>query len=244
MKDSATLVSQTKSDEIVSSSDTRNLLENPQLQQSLPADFIIVRERPIDDVAPEDLLRVFEGKYNSNSGGWKLYVAIGIILAISFGGGIWFLLKKKPFLFKSISNSSDQSVVVVPAVKLPVPVMTDQKSVEQVLPSFIPQSGADSSFSSQNPGWERYVDKTSEYRLYRDAGRIKALQVLGIKAHEISEQKMKSILIELLGDGEYREKSSELKHGYQVSQATVNQKTDLLIYRKNKTIRAFVVSLD
>jgi hypothetical protein len=94
------------------------------------------------------------------------------------------------------------------------------------------------------PGWERYVDTTMEFRVYRTAGKIKALQVLAIKNHDISEAKLKSVLIELVGDGEYRVKSNGQKLGYQLSRAIVGQKAELLIYRKKTAIRAFVVSLD
>jgi hypothetical protein len=55
---------------------------------------------------------------------------------------------------------------------------------------------------------------------------------------------LKTILIELAGTGEYRITSLEQKHGFQVSHATVNRKADLLIYRKESAMHAFVVSLD
>jgi len=83
-----------------------------------------------------------------------------------------------------------------------------------------------------------------EYRVYRTAGKIKALQVLGIKNRSISEPKLKSILIELLGDSEYRVNSRDKKHGYDISRASVGQKAELLMYRNKSTLRAFVVSLD
>jgi hypothetical protein len=83
-----------------------------------------------------------------------------------------------------------------------------------------------------------------DFRLFREAGRIKAIQVLGTINHDISEPKMKSILIELLGDSEYSEKSREQKPDFSVIRAIAAQKADLLIYRNKTNIRAFVVSLN
>jgi hypothetical protein len=224
----------------------------PSLQQASPADFIIGGERPAEDVAPEDLLRVFEEINHSRSGGWKRYVSIAVVLTMCAGGGVWYLLKQKPHFLTYLSKSSAQPVVVAPVARPPEPAITVQKPVAPpaqksevpALPAFIPQAGLDSSFASLKPGWERYVDTTMDYRVYRPAGKIKALQVLGVKNHDIGEPKLKSILIELVGDGEYRVKSRGQKLGYNVSRATVGQKAELLIYRNKTTIRAFVVSLD
>lgn len=225
---------------------------NPMLQQSSPANFIIGGEKNVEDVAPEELLRVFEGNYYQYSGGWKRNVILVFVVAICAAGGIWYLLKQRPHLFRGTSSPTAQPVVIVPAARPLAPATTIQKTVAPpakaaeapTLPTFIPKTGLDSSFASQKPGWERYVDTSLEFRLYRPAGKIKALQVLGVKNHEISEPKLKSILIELLGDGEYHVKSSEQKLGYNISRATVGQKADLMIYRKKATVRAFVVSIN
>ena len=226
--------------------------ELQSLQQASPADFVIDRDGPVENISPEDLLRVFEGDYFSHSGKWKRSVTIAVVLTICAGGGIFYLLKQKPSFLTPASKPSTHPVVMTPAVQLLEKVIAVQKPVSAqikkadvpALPSFIPQAGLDSSFASLKPGWERYTDTTLDFRLYRSAGRIKALQVLGRNNHDISEPKLKSVLIELLGDGEYRVKSRERKLGYHISRAIVGQKADLLIYHKKTAIRAFVVSLD
>jgi hypothetical protein len=73
---------------------------------------------------------------------------------------------------------------------------------------------------------------------------MRALQVLSVNGHVISEPKLKSMLTELVGDGEYRVTSSDMKHGYQVLHALVGDKSELMIYCNKKVIRAFVISLD
>ena len=231
---------------------SQSMPEDRPLQQASTADFVILGELPDEDVVPEDLLRVFEGNYYAHPGRWKRNVIIALVLVVCVGGGLWYLLKQKPQHLARLSRPSGQAVVVAtagrpvePAISIQKPATSSAlKSKVPTLPLFIPQAGLDNSFSSLKPGWERYVDASFDFRIYRIADKIKALQVLGVNNHAISEAKLKSILIELLGDGEYRVKSREQKLGYHILRATVGQKAELLIYRKKTTIRAFVVSLD
>jgi len=224
--------------------------ETPLTQQILPPDFVIVKEWQSGDVAPEELLREFEGKYYSQVKNWKRYVIVTLVLLVCFFTGIWYFLKNGA-PHTSISSPTTQSAEVSPnrnAESLQPPLKPDPLPVQKVelseLPSFIPQNGLDSSFALSKPGWERYVDNASEYRVFRNSGKIKALQVMGVNNHDISETRMKSILIELLGDGEFKVNSREQKKGYQVARAVVAKNADLLIYFKNSSIRAFVISLN
>ena len=226
--------------------------KTPSLQVS-PADFVIGgEEKPADEVAPEELLRVFEGNYYPHTNGWGRFAIIAAFLVMCAGGGVWYLLKQKPNFLPNMIKPSAPQVVVVPAIQPSAPLETIQKPVPvpapisavPILPTFIPQSGHDRAYAAQKPGWERYVSTTIEFRVYRPAGKIVAMQVLGVKDNDISEPKLKSILTELCGDGEYRVKSTGQKLGYHVIRAMVGQKADLLIYRKKNAIRAFVVSLD
>lgn len=223
-------------------------------QQVSPADFVIDGEKLSGEVAPEELLRVFEGNYCSHTAVWRRVATIVVILIMCACGGAWYLSKQKPLLLPSMFKPSvqHQQVVAASAPRPPAPAGVILKPVPppasmaeaSKLPTFIPQAGIDSSYAIQKPGWERYVSSTLEFRIYRPNGKIRALQVLGIKNNDISEPKLKSILIELIGDGEYRVKSTGQKLGFQVSRAIVGQKAELLIYRKKDVIRAFVVSLD
>jgi flagellar FliL protein len=220
---------------------------------SSPANFIIAGDRSSQDIAPDDLLRAFEANYYSRSNGWwKRFAVVAIVLTIFVGAGAWLILKQKPDLLMVKSKPAAQLLVVTPAVQPQYSGNSLQKPAPPppvrggltTLPSFIPQAGLDRSFASQKPGWERYVDTEIEFRVYRLDGTIKAIQALAKKNHDISEPKLKSILIEMVGDGEYRVKSSEQKFGYHVSRSAVGQNAELLIYRKKTAIRAFVVSLD
>jgi flagellar FliL protein len=224
--------------------------EAPLTQQILPPDFVIVKEWQSGDVAPEDLLREFEGNYYSHVKDWKRYAIVAFVLSGCVFTGIWYFFKNGA-PYTSASNQTTQPAAVSTnrnAGVVPPPLKQETLPVHKVelseLPSFISQSGLDKSYSLSKPGWERYVDNVSEYRVFRNSGKIKALQVMGLNNHDISETRMKSILIELLGDGEYKVNSHEQKQGYQVSSAIVAKNADLLIYFKKSSIRAFVVSLN
>ena len=218
-----------------------------------PEDFVIVAERPNEDVAPGDLLRAFEENSHLKILGRNRYVSIIVILVICMIAIVVYLFMQTNLFQQLIPQNTVKSSVIVPAVRpsetapfsayKPV-IPPAQKSVTLLLPSFIPQAGVDRSFSSKKPGWERYVDPVAEYRVYRVSGKIKALQVLAVNNKEVSEPKMKSILIELLGDGDYLIKSHVKKDGYDIIQATVGHKADLLMYQKAKFLQAFVVSLN
>ncbi len=163
-----------------------------------------------------------------------------------------YIVKRNPNLMQAPVVKS--SPVHVPApVTQPVPAIpveqksasTEQRLDPSVLPSIIPLTGHDPSFGSQKPGWERYVGADSEFRVFRAGGKLKAVQVLATAGGVISEPRLKSLLTDLTGSGEYRVISQEQKHGFQVSRATIdNRKADLLIYRKKSSVHAFVVSLE
>jgi hypothetical protein len=113
-----------------------------------------------------------------------------------------------------------------------------------VLPPFIPQEGHDSSYAVSNPGWERYVGKNSEVRVFKSGTSVKAVQVLALKGNSLSDVFLKSVLKELAGSADYRINSRETKSGMLVLRGTIAQKADILIYKKSSLVRAFVVSLN
>jgi hypothetical protein len=195
-------------------------------------------------------MRDFEANYNSKTAARKRYQAVAVVLVLCLTGG-WYLMKQKPHLLQSVVKKTAPAVVPTAATQpvTPVPVVQKFASSAQrpktvVLPSFISLAGHDRSYASQKPGWERYVGTDSEIRVFHSAGKLKAVQVLATKGQVISESKLKTILVELTGTGEYRITSLEQKSGFQVERATINRKADLLIYRNKSAVHALVVSLD
>jgi hypothetical protein len=225
--------------------------EKPQPSSLSPANFRIGKEPKRSDITTDAGLQVFDAKCPSKATPKKSYKVIAVIafMCLLVGG---YIVKRNTHLMQAPVVKS--SPVHVPApVTQPVPAIpVEQKSAStvqrpdpSVLPSIIPLTGHDPSFGSQKPGWERYVGADSEFRVFRAGGKLKAVQVLATAGGVISEPRLKSLLTDLTGSGEYRVISQEQKHGFQVSRATIDdRKADLLIYRKKSSVHAFVVSLE
>lgn len=215
-----------------------------------PADFRIDRDRKTAEDATECTLRDFEANYISRAAARKRYQVVAtVLLLFLMGGGLYLVRQKTPItqpVVKDLPPAIVPAPVTQPAALEPVvqnSTVTSQKPVTVVLPSFIPLEGHDRLYASEKPGWERYVGAESEFRVFCSADKLKAVQVLATKGHVISESRLRAILIELAGTGDYQITSREQKDGFQVSRATVKRKTELLIYRKKNAMLAFVVSL-
>lgn len=228
--------------------------------------FTIPKQKPDLEEIPEDLLIEFERNFRSQSASRK---KIGIFLLIGFvsiGIAGWYANSKKPDLFFFLTNKKvmpAKNVVVTkpeavtvagsPAaqvqkhhssnqVPLPQPI---KKQAITNLPSFIPEKGIDQAYSEKKPGWSRYVGSTEEFRLFRVEGKIKALQVLSRNGESIPESRFTSIVKEIAGNnGQYNVVSSEKKLGFKVSKGIVSGSSEILVYRKKGTVRAFVISLN
>ena len=205
-------------------------------------------EEPI----PADLLLAFEENYRSESRFARLTVVIALVCIISVAGG-WYLVTYKPQLVSSLSQRFLPSPepkqapaalpVTVPVQKVvqppvPHPVVTPQ------LPAFIPKDGHDSTYAVKNPGWERYTGKHAEFRLFSASGRMQAVQVLSLKDTSIPESLFKSVLKELAGNSEYRITSRDKKAGIRVERGKIQNKAEVVVYRKNGAVKAFVVSVN
>ncbi len=215
-----------------------------------PADFVIVGERSTSQVAPEELLRVFENSIQPrNSGARRIVVLLSIVL-ISVLTVYWVFGDKfsQLHLFtKRTLQSVPPTTVSQPAVssiEKKQEIIPEKTAVINTLPTFVPVQSLDKSFASQKPGWERYIDSAMDYRLYRIDGGIRAIQILGVNDKAIKETFLESALLELAGSAEYRVSSRKIKDGFTVEQAVVGpNNNDLLIYRKKNVIHAFVISM-
>ena len=222
-----------------------------------PADFRITpAPRKIREQIPEDLLQAFGENYHSQASAWKR-LAIVVFVVIGLGATGWALIKHKPILLSFTTKSPPASpletakqVVAISSAKPSIVAPQKRRHVGAVtlpLPSFISRARRDVIFTTRNPGWERYVDKMYEYRVFRSGDNIKVVQVLaGIGTQTVDNKFFTTVLKEVIGNVAYSVKSQEQKQGYLVQRGTVGQKADLLVYRLKKTgrIRAFVVSLN
>jgi len=243
------------------------LHRDAQQSASVPvADFRIAPQpvkqaQPADEHIPDDLLQAFEANYRSQKSSRTRATAALIVVLVALGAAGWYLLRPKPPQMAVVKKPASNPPVVpgTPATTPPAaaPPVTPAQAVQKqlstprvtassgsVLPSFIPAAGVDKSFSARKPGWERYVDTHAEYRIFRTGERIKAIQVLDVKHQGLSQSLLKKVLGEVAGTPEYRESGLERKQGYQVVRGTIGSKAEVVLYRKNATLRAFVVSLN
>lgn len=231
-----------------------------QTPPATPAEFRIKHGKaPAAEEIPDDLLTAFEENYLAESNSRKRLVLVSIVVSLVVAAAAgWYFVQRNP----DVQTQSKQQVI--PVLKSPpVPVVTPPQSVVQpvpaeqktappavekapviqAVPTFIPRDGLDKSFADKNPGWERYIGRQTEFRLFSADGRLKALQVLAVKGNVVPDTLVKTVLTELTGSPDYRITTRENKSGYLLLRGTVPQKADVLFYKKNSVLRAFVVSI-
>ena len=225
---------------------------SPSLTPSA-ADFRINQNPPQNEEhIPEDLLLAFEENYRSESRFVRRCVVIALVCAVSAVGG-WYIVKQQPQLISSLrqrlafSPVTKQAPAAQPAtipVQKPVPPPVPQPVATPALPAFIPKEGHDNAYAVKNPGWERYVGKDAEFRLFSASGRIQAVQVLAIHDAPVPESLFATVLKEFAGTSEFRIISRNTKAGIRVESGRILNRGEVVIYRKNGTVKAFVVSIN
>jgi hypothetical protein len=206
-----------------------------------------------EEQIPEDLLLAFEENYRSESSFLRRGVVIALVCLVCVAAGGWFLVTQRPQLLAALTQRIMPTSTPKQAPPLPSPPPAASKPIATPvpppvtapsLPSFVPKDGLDPSYGSKNPGWERYAGKNAEFRLFRTSGRIQALQVVALKGAPLSDTYIKSVLQEFTGASAYQVTSSEVKSGVRVESGKVQDKAEVKIYRKNGTVKAFVVSVN
>lgn len=227
----------------------------------VPAEFVISNEKvPVPEQIPDDLLMAFEKNYRSESNSLKRVIITGSVVLFIVALGGWYYVKQNPRLLVSLKQQAAPAskpvaatTAVNPALQ-PVsqPLLVEQKTAQVVVektsaistfPSFIPREGHDKTFAVKKPGWERYVKGQIEFRLFSADGKAKALQILASKGNVVSDDLVKTVMAELAGSADYKINARENKSGFLVLRGVVAQKADVLFYKKDGTIRAFVISL-
>ncbi len=221
---------------------------------TVAADFKIRNKKDsTEELIPEELLIAFEENYRTESAHSKRNVLVlSAILIAAVAGGTYFLIQKPLFM-----DSMKQRMLpaqILDAAKPPSAVSQDEKLGQErqepnpiaktSLPKFIPMQGHDKAYSAKKPGWERYVASNAEFRVFYDGAAIKAVQVLSVNGKVLTEPFLKSVLSELAGSADYKLESSKIRSGLTEMRGIVGQKADIVVYKRNESIRAFVVSLN
>lgn len=111
------------------------------------------------------------------------------------------------------------------------------------VPGFIPVNALDKQFSVDNPGWERYKRQTTEFKILREAGAIKAIQVIDRGGNGVSETFMKSALKQVTKNPILNIDTSEKKEGYDIQRGKIAENITAVYYRDEDggKLRAFVL---
>ena len=113
-----------------------------------------------------------------------------------------------------------------------------------VLPDFIPRATLDTSYAAANPGWERYKGVVTEFKVFREGGAIKAIQVIDRGGNGVPESFMKAALRQVSKNPEFVMESSEKKEGYEIQRGHTAKNVKVMYYRDDQggKLRAFVLT--
>lgn len=126
----------------------------------------------------------------------------------------------------------------------PVAVSAANALPPATLPDFIPRSGFDKNFGAANPGWERYKGVVTEFKVFRESGAIKAIQVIDRGGQGVPESFMKGVLKQVVEKPLFTLETSEKKDGYQIQRGYLAPNLKVIYYRDadGKKLRAFVLN--
>ena len=225
----------------------------PALAPPAPAEFK-TRKKTLsaEKHIPDDLLFALKEDYRSESPNVRRRFIIALLCVASVAGG-WYLVVQGPLSVHSQkqntmpSSGVEQVPNVVPSgapEKKPVQAPLSKQVVTPLLPGFIPKDGHDPSYAAKNPGWERYAGKSAEFRVFGASGRLQALQVLALHNVPLSQSLFKTVLQEFTGCSDYRITSRSREAGVRIESGTIQNKYEIMIYRKKGALIAFAVSIN
>lgn len=204
-----------------------------------------VPEPPVEWIAiPSPESGVGMPRQGSRLSLWLPLALLGV--AAIAGGALLFLRTPASRTASPAGKSSTVATAPAPApVKAVQPATPAAAPVRRTgLPSFVPASGRDPGFAKANPGWERYLGKTMEFRLFREHGALRAVQVIGRHGRAIPEAFVATISGELAGSAIRTGVARQRQSGYLIERGRVGAKGEIAVYRKKSgAIRGVVVTL-
>ncbi len=176
----------------------------------------------------------------------RLMIALSVILFLSVSGLLFavFTGKPSPAVPRTVAPAPKTRLEAVQKPATTHPTATGQGSTPVYpLPKFIPPGNHDPRYASSNPGWERYTTASKEFKIYRDAGSIKALQVIDRRSSGIAPSFFSSALQEMAKVRDYRLESRELKEEFLVKKGKLSSTAQIILYknRADTVLHAFVI---
>ena len=136
------------------------------------------------------------------------------------------------------------STNVSKGLDLPAPLPAPSSSTMQQLPLFMPRVAPDATYGVSHPGWESYHADALRYLVYREKGRIRAIQVLSEGYGSISLAFLKTCIRIASGDELSSIKTTEARDELQVVTGALQNGGEIVIYRSiaDGEIRGFVLT--
>ena len=111
------------------------------------------------------------------------------------------------------------------------------------LPPIVAETKFDAAYGKAHPGWQRFLGTRVEFKVFKEAGLYRALQVLERNGEPIPDQLFKRILLEFGRVDSYQVKSTGEKGKYLMEQGVTKGDVALTIYRNKSDhrMKAFVL---
>jgi hypothetical protein len=112
------------------------------------------------------------------------------------------------------------------------------------LPPFINKAWHDPAYSKQHQGWERYQSHDKDFRLFREDGVIRALQIISRSQEGISAVFLRDVLRQTGHGGPLPAGSEQRKDGFLLKSYVLSGGTELVVYQEQRgaLIRAIVLA--
>ncbi len=126
----------------------------------------------------------------------------------------------------------------------PPPVVISIAPELTALPRFIPAYGLDKNYSAAHPGWDLYVGNVTEFKVLREAQKIKAIQVIDRGWRGLTDPFLKRAFGQLVKNPSFSVYTSEKKEGYKIQRGRMADNVKAVYYREEKSglLRAFALT--
>jgi hypothetical protein len=142
----------------------------------------------------------------------------------------------------SILLFRDKETVSIPETPLP----ERKRPVLTVLPGFFPKVPQDSAYTAAHPGWERYEEGGLGYLVFREGGRIGAIQVIAGTDAKLSDSFLRMCIRETTGLANGSGWMREQRGDFQIERGLLEDRGEVAVYRKmpEGEIRGFVLTFE
>lgn len=181
------------------------------------------------------------GQILERAGGRKplaiIFVAVAVTIVLALFAAT--RMQPPPGIVETKRKSTVPGVAKPPAEAIP------PKRELRSLPSFIPVRSLEPGYGKSHAGWERYLTPATEFRVYREGGFIRAIQVIGRSGQGVQAGLFSSALDELASSRHYLVEKRESKGAFQIEQGQLANGAKIIVYRHlpDNRVRALVIDL-